>query len=84
MTYPEKLEQAKRLKELFIKRREEGAELPGRIRDMVAAAMHESARNIARMEKTHKNLIADWKKQLNQGQISASTAYEISKLPKNM
>ncbi len=84
LSYLEKLEQAKRLKELFMKRREEGAELPGRIRDMVAEAMNESASNLARMEKIDKHLIADWKEALNQGQISASTAYEIAKLPENM
>lgn len=84
LSYLEKLEQAKRLKELFMKRREEGAELPGRIRNMVAEAMNESASNLARMEKIDKHLIVDWKEPLNQGQISASTAYEIAKLPENM
>lgn len=84
LTYPEKLEQAKRLKELFIKRREEGAELPGRIRDMVAEAMHESSANIARMEATDKNLSEEWKESLNNGKISAATAYQISKLSTEM
>lgn len=82
LTYLEKAEQAKRLKELFIKRREEGAELPGRIRDMVAEAMQESASNIARMEAIDKHLIGDWKKLLKKSRINASTAYELSKLDK--
>ena len=59
LSYYEKTEQAKQLKELFIKRREEGAELPGRIRDMVADAMRESATNIARMEAIDKHLCAE-------------------------
>lgn len=80
LTYLEKAEQAVRLKRLFIKRREEGAELPGRIRDMVAEAMQESASNIARMEAIDKHLIGDWKKLLKKSRISASTAYELSKL----
>ena len=82
LTYLEKAEQAVRLKRLFIKRREEGAELPGRIRDMVAEAMQESASNIARMEAIDKHLVGDWKRALKKSQISASTAYELSKLDK--
>ena len=64
LTYLEKAEQAVRLKRLFIKRREEGAELPGRIRDMVAEAMQESASNIARMEAIDKHLVGEWKRAL--------------------
>lgn len=82
LTYLEKAEQAVRLKRLFIKRREEGAELPGRIRDIVAEAMQESASNIARMEAIDKHLAGDWKRALKKGRISASTAYELSKLDK--
>lgn len=82
LSYYEKTEQAKRLKELFIKRREEGAELPGRIRDMVADAMRESATNIARMEAIDKHLCAEWKQALKAGNLNSSTAYALSKLPK--
>ena len=84
LTYLEKAEQAVRLKRLFIKRREEGAELPGRIRDMVAEAMQESASNIARMEAIDKHLVGEWKRALKKGQINASTAYELSKLDKDV
>lgn len=82
LSYYEKYQQAQRLKELFIKRREEGAELPGRIRDMVAEAMQESASNIARMEAIDKHLVGDWKRALKKAHINASTAYELSKLDK--
>ena len=81
LSYYEKTEQAKQLKELFIKRREEGAELPGRIRDMVADAMRESATNIARMEAIDKHLCAEWKQALKAGNLNSSTAYALSKLP---
>lgn len=82
LSYYEKTEQAKQLKELFIKRREEGAELPGRIRDMVADAMRESATNIARMEAVDKHLCAEWKQALKAGNLNSSTAYALSRLPK--
>lgn len=82
LSYYEKTEQAKQLKELFIKRREEGAELPGRIRDMVADAMRESATNIARMEAIDKHLCAEWKQALKAGNLNSSTAYALSRLPK--
>lgn len=84
LTYLEKAEQAVRLKRLFVKRREEGAELPGRIRDMVAEAMQESASNIARMEAIDKHLVGEWKRALKKGHINASTAYELSKLDKDV
>ena len=49
---------------------------------MVAEAMQESASNIARMETIDKHLVGDWKRALKKGRISASTAYELSKLDK--
>lgn len=76
----DKMQQAKKLKELYIKRREEGAELPGRIRDMVAEAMQESASNIARLEAINNNLQPSFKRDFKSGNINQSTAYEISKL----
>ena len=62
--------------------REGGAELPGRIRDLVAEEMQMSASKLARLEAIGNNLkfpgFADaWK----DGRLSESVAYEISKLP---
>lgn len=78
----EKAEQALRLKKALVAMREGGAELPGRIRDLVAEEMQMSASKIARLEAIGNNLkfpgFADaWK----DGKLSESVAYEISKLP---
>lgn len=78
----EKAQQARRLKEALVAMREGGAELPGRIRDLVAGEMQMSASKLARLEAIGNNLkfpgFADaWK----DGKLGESVAYEISKLP---
>ena len=78
----EKAEQALRLKKALVAMREGGAELPGRIRDLVAAEMQMSASKLARLEAIGNNLkfpgFADaWR----DGKLGESVAYEISKLP---
>lgn len=80
----EKDEQALRLKKALVAMREGGAELPGRIRDLVAEEMQMSASKLARLEAIGNNLkfpgFADaWK----DGKLSESVAYEISKLPRD-
>lgn len=77
----EKAEQALRLKKALVAMRESGAELPGRIRDLVAEEMQMSASKLARLEAIGNNLkfsgFADaWKA----GKLGESVAYEISKL----
>lgn len=78
----EKAQQARRLKEALVAMREGGAELPGRIRDLVAGEMQMSASKLARLEAIGNNLkfpgFADaWR----DGKLGESVAYEISKLP---
>lgn len=78
----EKTQQARRLKEALVAMRENGAELPGRIRDIVAEEMQVSASKLARLEAIGNNLrfpgFADaWKA----GKLGESVAYELSKLP---
>lgn len=78
----EKAQQARRLKEALVAMREGGAELPGRIRDLVAEEMQMSASKLARLEAIGNNLkfpgFADaWR----EGKLGESVAYEISKLP---
>lgn len=78
----EKAQQARRLKEALVAMREGGAELPGRIRDLVAEEMQMSASKLARLEAIGNNLkfpgFADaWR----YGKLGESVAYEISKLP---
>lgn len=77
----EKTQQARRLKEALVAMREGGAELPGRIRDLVAEEMQMSASKLARLEAiqknlTHRKLKNAWKR----GEIGESVAYELSKL----
>lgn len=80
----EKAQQARRLKEALVAMREGGAELPGRIRDLVAEEMQMSASKLARLEAIGNNLkfpgFADaWR----DGKLGESVAYEISKLPRD-
>lgn len=77
----EKAQQARRLKEALVAMREGGAELPGRIRDLVAEEMQMSASKLARLDAiqknlTHRKLKNAWKR----GEIGESVAYELSKL----
>lgn len=79
----EKAEQALRLKKALVAMREGGAELPGRIRDLVAEEMQMSASKLARLEAIGNNLTevrfaAAWR----EGRLNESVAYELSKLPK--
>ena len=77
----EKAQQARRLKEALVAMREGGAELPGRIRDLVAEEMQMSSSKLARLDAiqknlTHRKLRNAWKR----GEIGESVAYELSKL----
>lgn len=79
----EKAEQALRLKEALVAMREGGAELPGRIRDLVAAEMQMSASKLARLEAIGNNLTeVRFAKAWREGRLNESVAYELSKLPK--
>ena len=79
----EKAEQALRLKEALVAMREGGAELPGRIRDLVAEEMQMSASKLARLEAIGNNLTeVRFAKAWREGRLNESVAYELSKLPK--
>lgn len=79
----EKAQQARRLKEALVAMREGGAELPGRIRDLVAEEMQMSASKLARLEAIGKNLTeVRFAKAWREGRLNESVAYELSKLPK--
>ncbi len=79
----EKAEQARRLKEALVAMRESGAELPGRIRDLVAEEMQMSASKLARLEAIGNNLTeVRFAKAWREGRLNESVAYELSKLPK--
>ena len=79
----EKTQQARRLKEALVAMREGGAELPGRIRDLVAGEMQMSASKLARLEAIGNNLTeVRFAKAWREGRLNESVAYELSKLPK--
>ena len=79
----EKATQARKLKEALVAMREGGAELPGRIRDLVAAEMQMSASKLARLEAIGNNLTeVRFAKAWREGRLNESVAYELSKLPK--
>lgn len=78
----EKAQQARRLKEALVAMREGGAELPGRIRDLVAEEMQMSASKLARLEAIGNNLTeVRFAKAWREGRLNESVAYELSKLP---
>lgn len=79
----EKAEQALRLKKALVAMREGGAELPGRIRDLVSGEMQMSASKLARLEAIGNNLTeVRFAKAWREGRLNESVAYELSKLPK--
>lgn len=79
----EKATQARKLKEALVAMREGGAELPGRIRDLVAEEMQMSASKLARLEAIGNNLTeVRFAKAWREGRLNESVAYELSKLPK--
>lgn len=79
----EKAEQALRLKKALVAMREGGADLPGRIRDLVAEEMQMSASKLARLEAIGNNLTeVRFAKAWREGRLNESIAYELSKLPK--
>lgn len=78
----EKAQQARRLKEALVAMREGGAELPGRIRNLVAEEMQMSASKLARLEAIGNNLTeVRFAKAWREGRLNESVAYELSKLP---
>ena len=78
----EKAQQARRLKEALVAMREGGAELPGRIRDLVAEEMQMSASKLARLEAIGNNLTeVRFAKAWRENRLNESVAYELSKLP---
>ena len=77
----EKAQQARRLKEALVAMREGGAELPGRIRDLVAGEMQMSASKLARLEAIGNRLTyRPWVELWKAGELNESVAYRLSML----
>lgn len=82
LTAWEKTQQAQKLKEALIRaKKEDGLEIPGRLRDVIAEIMSESPANIARMDSINNNAAPEIKEELANGNIGITAAYEASKLP---
>ena len=81
LTAWEKTQQAKRLKEALMRaKKEDGLEIPGKLRDVVAGLMNESSSNIAKMESITHNAVQEIQDQFKNGNIGISAAYEAAKL----
>lgn len=79
----EKVRTMERMKSALIKARdEEGLEIKGRMRDVLAGIMGESRTNVARMESISNNLTEEMRGEFNRGNLGISAAYEASRLPK--
>lgn len=82
LTAWERTQQAQKLKEALIRARdEEGLEIPGKLRDVIAGIMKESSSGIARMDSIHKNAGPEVQEEFRKGNLGISAAYEAAKLP---
>lgn len=80
----EETEQALRLKNALIRARDEdGLEIKGKLRNIVAELMNTSSTQVARMESINNNLTEEAKEQFEKGNLSMTAAYETSKLPED-
>lgn len=76
-------QQAKRIKALLVQLKQNGTDLPGRMRDIVAEELKISASKLARLEAIGKNLLfPGWAECWQKNIIGESIAYEISQLSK--
>lgn len=80
MSSADTLKQAERYKELLVSLKEQGVEIPGRLRDVVAEAMNISASRLARLEVIRKGLISEYAEDFEAGRINESAAYELARL----
>lgn len=82
LTAYEKIRLVERTKAALIRAKEEdGLEIQGKMRDLIAAMLNESSTNVARMESINNNATPEVKEQLKSGNIGITAAYEAAKLP---
>lgn len=82
LTPYEKTRLVERMKAALIRaKNEDGLEIKGKMRDLVAAMMGESSTNVARMESINNNATEEIKEQLKNGTLGVTAAYEAAKLP---
>lgn len=81
LTPYEKMRLVERTKAALIRAQEEdGLEIKGKMRDLLAAMVNESSSNVARMEAVNNNATDELKEQLKDGNIGFTAAYEAAKL----
>lgn len=81
MTDWELIEQARLFKEYLIKAKEEGIEIPGKMRDYIASAMGISTGKMGQIEKINNSLCEEGKEALKKGEMSFDKAYNTARLP---
>ncbi len=82
LTAYEKTRLVERTKAALIRARDEdGLEIQGKMRDLIAAMLNESSTNVARMESINNNATPEVKEQLKSGNMGITAAYEAAKLP---
>ncbi|UPW82747.1 DUF3850 domain-containing protein [Lysinibacillus sp. Ag94] len=82
LTDAEKTYQAARLQELLTDLKKSGYPISGRKREIVAQLMKVSPTQVARMESIDKKLAPELKEEFSKENINITTAYELSRLPK--
>ena len=84
LTAYEKTRLVERTKAALIRaKKEDGLEIKGKMRDLVAAMLNESSTNVARMESINNNAAPEIKEQLKNGNMGITAAYEAAKLPED-
>ena len=84
LTYYEKMLAVVRLEEALRRMKENGAELPGRLRDHLAEKSGESASAVHRMTYIYKHLSPELMEGLRLEKINESIAYELANSPKTV
>ena len=81
LTAYEKTRLVERTKAALLRaKKEDGLEIQGKMRDLIAAMMNESPTNVARMESINNNATPEVKEQLKSGNMGITAAYEAAKL----
>lgn len=81
LTAYEKTRLVERTKAALLRaKKEDGLEIQGKMRDLIAAMINESPANVARMENINNNATPEVKEQLKNGTMGITAAYEAAKL----
>ena len=74
--------QGREIREILVRMKEEGVEIPGRLRDVVAEQMQISSSRLARLDAIENKIaVPGIRKAWKEGDLGESVAYEISQLP---